>query len=366
MVFVWSSLVRGHATYTVTQVAVNDLIMLVLYIPTVGLLIGATNLNPPWGTIALSVALFVVVPTVAAVVVRNLWLQTPQSLRAIESRLKPVSMGALVLTIVLIFIFQGRTIIKRAGAIALTVVPLSVQTVSVFGIAFALMYAFRVPHSLAAPGALIAASNFFELAVAVAMSAYGADSPATLATIVGVLVEVPLMLLLCWVANRARPAFHARAPPRRVLVMCTANRCRSILAEALFRLELGDNAHVEIASAGSRPAAAPHPLALQVLEEAGADVAGLRSKGVGDAELAADGWWDGRAIDVVVTLCAEEADACPIPPEGTKKVVHRGFADPDRPGLTADSATEEDLARFRGLRDEMAAWVREFRAQEGL
>jgi protein-tyrosine-phosphatase len=316
---------------------------------------------------ALSVAVFVVFPALVAVLIR--WVLTPSQLAATERWLQLASMGALVLVIVIIFVYQGATLVKRVGAIALTAVPLGIQTVLIFGIAYAVLYYVRVPFSLAAPGAMIASSNFFELAVAVALTAYGPDSPATLATVVGVLEEVPIMLALCWFCLKTKPYFDARAPPRRVLFVCKANRCRSILAEGLMRHELGLGSHVIVASAGAKPSAAgPHPLALQVLAEAGVSASAaenaenaFHSKALTGEEVGAF-----APYDLICTVCAE--NDCPnvqdtlLAPGGV--FVHHEFPDPDRPVPAADP--EEDLNRFRATRDAVQAWVRELVAQHKL
>ena len=199
MVFVWSALVHGHAGYTLTQVAVNNLIMLVAYVPTTGLLISSTSVTMPWDTMALSACLFVLVPLLAAWGVRS--CLSVATREALEARLKPATMVALVLTIVVVFTIQGERLANNLLDVVLVAVPLTIQTYFIFGLTYLVMQWLRVPFQLAAPGALIAASNFFELAVAVAVSLYGAQSGAVLATVVGVLTEVPIMLSLCWIAN---------------------------------------------------------------------------------------------------------------------------------------------------------------------
>jgi arsenite transporter len=207
MVFVWSSLVRGHAGYTLTQVAVNDLIMLGLYVPTTGLLINAQGIPMPWDTIVVSIVLFIVVPLVAALGTRR--FVSTATVSQIEATLKPWTAVALLLTLVVIFAFQGQQIVTRIIDILLIAVPLTIQTYAIFGVAYALMYWQKVEFRFAAPGALIASSNFFELAVAVAAAIYGPGSGAVLATVVGVLTEVPIMLSLCWFSNSTKALFPA-------------------------------------------------------------------------------------------------------------------------------------------------------------
>lgn len=206
MVFVWSAMVRGHAGYTLTQVAVNNLIMLVAYVPTTGLLISSTSVKMPWDTMVLSACLFVLVPLFGAWAVRR--CMQPAAREALEARLKPATMVALVVTIVVIFTIQGERLANNLLDVVLIAVPLTLQTYFIFGLAYGAMWALNVPFQLAAPGSLIAASNFFELAVAVAVSLYGAQSGAVLATVVGVLTEVPIMLSLCWIANSTSAWFH--------------------------------------------------------------------------------------------------------------------------------------------------------------
>jgi ACR3 family arsenite transporter len=213
MVFVWSYLVHGDPAYTLVQVAVNDLLIFVFYIPTLMLLLEVTNIPMPWDTAFLAVALFLVVPGLMAVATqRYAALYRDQAwLDWVVEAFAPVTKVALLGTIFLIFIFQGKQIFANPIHVLLIAVPLTLQTLVVFAMAFGSFYALRVPHKLAAPGALIATSNFFELAVAVAMALFGADSGATLATVVGVLTEVPIMLTLVWVANKMEGVFDRRS-----------------------------------------------------------------------------------------------------------------------------------------------------------
>jgi arsenite transporter len=210
MVFVWSYLTRGDAAYTLVQVAVNDLIMLVAFAPIVVLLLGISDIAVPWDTVALSVVLYIVIPLAAGWTTRVLLIRR----RGVEwfeqvflRRIAPVTPAGLVITLVLLFAFQGEVILDNPLHIALIAVPLTVQTVLIFSLAYTVMRLARVRHAVAAPGAMIGASNFFELAVAAAIALFGLQSGAALATVVGVLVEVPLMLALVRYANRTRDRF---------------------------------------------------------------------------------------------------------------------------------------------------------------
>lgn len=207
MVFVWSYLTRGHAGYTLVQVAVNDIILIFAYAPIVMALLAIGDVHVPADTVLLSVVLFIVVPLVAAwlsriAIVRRKgseWFQQVYVARA--GKITPVG---LLVTLVIIFAFQGQTIIENTLHILLIAIPLTIQTFLIFGIAYLWSRAWRVQHCVAAPASMIGASNFFELAVAVAVSLFGLSSGATLATVVGVLVEVPIMLALVRIANRTR------------------------------------------------------------------------------------------------------------------------------------------------------------------
>ncbi|MCP5156616.1 MAG: ACR3 family arsenite efflux transporter [Ectothiorhodospiraceae bacterium] len=214
MVFVWSQLTRGDATYTLVQVSVNDVVMVFAFAPIVAFLLGITDIAVPWETLLLSVVLYVVIPLAAGALTRR-WLlrhaERGQSGTDVVGRfceaVKPVSVVGLLATVVLLFGFQGQTILAQPLVIALIAVPLVIQSYGVFVVAYAAARAWRVPFDVAAPCALIGTSNFFELAVAVAISVFGLDSGAALATVVGVLVEVPVMLSLVAVANRTRDWF---------------------------------------------------------------------------------------------------------------------------------------------------------------
>lgn len=214
MVFVWSQLTRGDANYTLVQVSVNDVIMIFAFAPIVALLLGVTDIAVPWETLLLSVVLYVVIPLVAGAVTRQRLTAHARkgeggqaAVARFTAAVKPVSVLGLLATVVLLFGFQGPVILERPLVIALIAVPLLVQSYGIFFLAYAAAWAWRVPFAIAAPCALIGTSNFFELAVAVAISLFGLDSGAALATVVGVLVEVPVMLSLVAFANRTRGAF---------------------------------------------------------------------------------------------------------------------------------------------------------------
>jgi len=209
MVFVWSQLVRGDANYTLVQVSINDIIMVFAFAPIAALLLGVTDIIVPWETLLLSVVLYVVIPLAAGYVTRK-WLDrggNHEHIADFTARLKPFSVMGLLATVVLLFGFQAQTIIDRPLVIALIAIPLMIQSYGIFFIAYAWAYLWRVPFDTAAPAALIGTSNFFELAVAVAIGLFGLHSGAALATVVGVLVEVPVMLSLVAFANRTRHHF---------------------------------------------------------------------------------------------------------------------------------------------------------------
>ena len=207
MVFVWSYLSDGDPNYTLVQVSVNDLIILVAFIPIVGLLLGITDVTIPYGTLVASVVIFVVVPLVAGVITQQILMKSKGEERFKKEflpRLKPVSIIALLITLVLLFAFQGQNILSNPLIILLAAVPLVIQTYFIFFIAWYGGKKLKLPHAVCAPAAMIGASNFFELAVAVAIALFGLQSPAALVTVVGVLVEVPVMLSLVAFANRKK------------------------------------------------------------------------------------------------------------------------------------------------------------------
>jgi ACR3 family arsenite transporter len=212
MVFVWSYLTDGDPAYTLVQVALNDLIMLVLFAPIVGLLVGVSGLAVPFNVLLTAVAVFIVVPLTVGVLARSALIRGKGRAwfeEAFLPRFQPVAVTALLGTLVLIFAFQADNILGNPAHVALIAVPILIQVYFNSSLVYGLMWLLRVPHNVAAPGALIGASNFFELAVATAIALYGPGSGAALATVVGVLVEVPVMLSVCAACNRTRGWFAA-------------------------------------------------------------------------------------------------------------------------------------------------------------
>ncbi|HBP38261.1 MAG TPA: arsenical-resistance protein [Clostridiales bacterium] len=212
MVFVWSYLTKGNAAYTVVQVATNDLIILIAFSPTVAFLMGISGIKIPWGTLLLSVLLFVVIPLIGGVLTRVIVI-SKKGLDYFNHTFLPkfnnVTIAGLLLTLVIIFSFQGDVIIDNPLHIILIAIPLTLQTFLIFFIAYLTSKKLKLNHCIAAPAGMIGASNFFELSVAVAISLFGPKSPAALATIVGVLTEVPVMLILVKIANRTAHWFPA-------------------------------------------------------------------------------------------------------------------------------------------------------------
>tara|TARA_R110000868_G_scaffold375440_3_gene639991 strand:+ start:30691 stop:31719 length:1029 start_codon:yes stop_codon:yes gene_type:complete len=213
MVFVWSHLTRGDPAYTLAQVSANDAIMVFAFAPIVALLLGVTDIAVPWQTLLVSVGLYVVIPLIAGIATRTVLVKRggDAAVTAFIDRIKPVSMIALLATIILLFGFQGGVILQRPAIIALIAIPILIQSYGIFALAYGAAWAWKVPHAIAAPCAMISTSNFFELAVAVAISLFGLNSGAALATVVGVLVEVPVMLSLVAFANRTRRHFPGEA-----------------------------------------------------------------------------------------------------------------------------------------------------------
>ena len=209
MVFVWSQLTKGDPNYTLVQVSVNDLIMVVAFAPIVAFLLGVTDIRVPWETLILSVVLYIVIPLIAGALTRRALIARggEAAVAHFTTRIKPASVLGLLLTVVLLFGFQGPVILAQPLLIGLIAVPILVQSYGIFALAYGWAYLWRVPHKVAAPCALIGTSNFFELAVAVAIGLFGLNSGAALATVVGVLVEVPVMLSLVAFANRTRAKF---------------------------------------------------------------------------------------------------------------------------------------------------------------
>ena len=209
MVFVWSQLVKGDANYTLVQVSINDLIMVVAFAPIAAFLLGVTNVTVPWETLVLSTVLYVVLPLAAGMATRHaLQRRSNQAVANFVARLKPWSIVGLIATVVLLFGFQAGTIVAQPAVIALIAVPLIVQSYGIFAISLVAARWLKLPHNVAGPACLIGTSNFFELAVAVAISLFGLNSGAALATVVGVLVEVPVMLSLVALVNRTRHWFE--------------------------------------------------------------------------------------------------------------------------------------------------------------
>ena len=211
MVFVWSHLTKGNPAYTLVQVAVNDLIILIAYVPIVGFLLGIGGISIPWMTLVLSVVLFVVIPLLAGILTRITVIKKRGSdyfNNVFVNKFNSLTTIGLLLTLIILFSFQGKTILENPLHIVLIAVPLILQTVLIFFVAYGWAKAWKLPHSIAAPAGMIGASNFFELAVAVAISLFGLESGAALATVVGVLVEVPVMLSLVRIANQTRNYFN--------------------------------------------------------------------------------------------------------------------------------------------------------------
>ena len=212
MVFVWSRLTHGHPLFTLSQVALNDAIMVLAFAPIVALLLGLSSITVPWDTLLLSVLLYIVIPVVLAQVWRKALLaRGPQALEAMLARLGPWSIAALLATLVLLFGFQGEAILAQPLVIAMLAVPILIQVLFTSALAYWLNRRMGESHSVACPSALIGASNFFELAVAAAISLFGFESGAALATVVGVLIEVPVMLLVVKVVNASKPWYEAGA-----------------------------------------------------------------------------------------------------------------------------------------------------------
>jgi ACR3 family arsenite transporter len=213
MVFVWSNLTKGEPHFTLSQVALNDAIMVVAFAPVVGLLLGLSAITVPWDTLVLSVVLYIVIPVILAQIVRRALVGDGSGARldALLNRLQPLSLVALLATLVMLFGFQGEQIIAEPAVIALLAVPILIQVYLNSGLAYLLNRMAGEQHCVAGPSALIGASNFFELAVAAAISLFGFNSGAALATVVGVLIEVPVMLSVVWIVNRSK-GWYEQAP----------------------------------------------------------------------------------------------------------------------------------------------------------
>ncbi len=203
MVFVWSQLVKGDANYTLVQVSVNDMVMIFAFAPIAGFLLGVSDISIPWQTLVYSTILYVLLPLLAGMVTRKLLKADTAKIAQLSARLKPFSIAGLLLTVVLLFAFQAQTILDNPLIILLIAIPLLVQTYGIFFLTYGLAKYLKLPHQICGPACLIGTSNFFELAVAVAISLFGLHSGASLATVVGVLVEVPVMLsLVAWLNRR--------------------------------------------------------------------------------------------------------------------------------------------------------------------
>ncbi|MAC41851.1 MAG: arsenical-resistance protein [Pelagibacterales bacterium] len=209
MVFVWSKLTKGDPNYTLVQVSVNDLIMVFGFAPLAALLLGITDIIVPWKTLILSVILYVLIPLVMGIITRKLLIGINEnSLQKFSIKIEPYSMLGLLFTVILLFGFQAEMILNKPIIILLIAIPLIIQSYGIFILAYGWSYLWKVPHNIAAPASLIGTSNFFELAVAVAISIFGLNSGAALATVVGVLVEVPVMLTLVAIANKTKYKFN--------------------------------------------------------------------------------------------------------------------------------------------------------------
>jgi ACR3 family arsenite transporter len=213
MVFVWSQMTKGDANYTLVQVSINDIIMIFAFAPLTALLLGVSDIQVPWNTLVISVLLYVLLPLVAGVLTRSLLdkktggIEEHENVDGFVAKLKPWSIVGLLATVVLLFGFQAKTILAEPQTIVLIAIPLIIQTYGIFAIAYFFAKRLKLPHNIAAPASMIGTSNFFELAVAVAISLFGLHSGAALATVVGVLVEVPVMLSLVYFVNKTRHWF---------------------------------------------------------------------------------------------------------------------------------------------------------------
>lgn len=217
MVFVWSRLTNGEPNFTLSQVALNDAIMIVAFAPIVGLLLGLAAITVPWATLLISVGLYIILPVIVAQIVRRMVLARSgeAGLETLLTRLGPVSISALLATLILLFGFQGEQILAQPLVIGILAVPILIQVYFNSGLAYWLNRATGEAHCVAGPSALIGASNFFELAVAAAISLFGINSGAALATVVGVLIEVPVMLSVVWIVNRSKGWYEAGPAVRR-------------------------------------------------------------------------------------------------------------------------------------------------------
>ena len=209
MVFIWSSLTKGDPNYTLVQVSINDLILIVAFAPIAGLLLEISNVKVPWNILIGSVVLYILIPLVAGVITRKMLITTDKhKLTQLIHIAKPISIIGLLLTVIILFGLQSDTISSQLRDIVLISIPLTIQTLSIFMLGYIIAYLIKLPHAIAGPACLIGTSNFFELAVAVAITLFGINSGAALATVVGVLIEVPVMLILVWVVNHTKRWFY--------------------------------------------------------------------------------------------------------------------------------------------------------------
>ena len=208
MVFVWSQLTKGDPNYTLVQVSINDVIMVFAFAPLAAVLLSITNILVPWETLILSVVLYVIIPLIMGIITRKILIKKNKNLlQKFSKKIESYSILGLLCTVILLFGFQAETIITKPIIILLIAIPLIIQSYGIFIVAYGWSYLWKVPHNIAAPASLIGTSNFFELAVAVAISLFGLNSGAALATVVGVLVEVPVMLTLVAIANKTKHRF---------------------------------------------------------------------------------------------------------------------------------------------------------------
>jgi ACR3 family arsenite transporter len=354
MVFVWSYLTDGDPAYTLVQVAVNDLIMLVAFAPIVMFLCGVARVVVPARVLITSVIVFIVIPLAAGWLTRTILLKTHGREwfeRKFLPKFHPVMICSLLLTLVLIFAFQSKNLTSRWLAVLLLAVPIVVQVYFNSGLTYLLMRRLRVEHNIASPGSLIGASNFFELAVAVAITLFGADSPAALATVVGVLVEVPVMLSVCSVCNQSRDWYNRKsAMKKKVLFICIHNSARSQMAEAFLNRMCGGQ--IEACSAGLEPGKL-NPLVVEVMRETGLDISGNQTKSVFDMVKS------GAMFDYVVTVCDEAgAERCPIFP-GAGQRLHWGFPDPS----AFRGSQAEVLRKTREVRDAVKQKIEQWCAE---
>ena len=370
MVFVWSHLTKGNPEYTVLQVAVNDLIILIAFTPIVALLLGVSNIKVPYDTLFLSVALFVVIPLAAGHIVRKRVIRRRGNTyfnKVFLGKFSSVTVIGLLLTLIILFSFQGEILIQNPLHILLIAIPLIIQTVLIFFVAYLWARFWKIPFAVAAPAGMIGASNFFELAVAVAVALFGLESGAALVTVVGVLVEVPVMLMLVRIANATKHWFPAEKAgdgrretgdgrtgagimnsSKRVLVVCVHNSARSQMAEEYIRKFAGQAVFVE--SAGLEPDSLnPHVIAVLLEDEI--DISGKKT------QSAFDLYDQGCSYDYVITVCSEEAnERCPIFP-GIHGRLHWPFPDPS--ALKGDDILDQTREIREMIKKKVLMFVRD-------